>query len=308
MKDAYSTWDEARREMFADFPAGDVRHLLSDFMEGRFRHERQSAKRVPTVLLGWTPMEYCGANGPSWHDMGWCEFGKVLHRALCGAEDNPLRTLESALTINGVLDFEDKFEEFAEFVQSHERRIPCGINDNARRLRDAMRGIESDVRLLHDRATILMTLASAREGSGISFEKEDRSLRFAGVYECDRTVAQLLDEVDGARAISESIERIRRRGRPRTPGGPQKYLPSEAKRLAAIAIVEALRSGKADTQTSAVEYCKHHCKEYAGANFGAFEDLDARTLRRWAAYNGTTVADLRKAQAVEWEEIKKSLK
>ena len=100
----------------------------------------------------------------------------------------------------------------------------------------------------------------------------------------------------------------RRRGRPPNPNGRTNYLPTEAKRLAAIAIVEALRSGKADTQTRAVAYHRTHpCDEYAGANFAAFDD-DGSALRRWAKFNGANVTAFKTAQAVEWEEIKKSLK
>lgn len=109
--------------------------------------------------------------------------------------------------------------------------------------------------------------------------------------------------------VADELETTpRRRGRPRNPNGRTNYLPTEAKRLAAIAIVETLRSGKADTQNRAVVFCtRHPCDEYADANFAAFDD-DGTALKRWATFNGTNVTALRKAQAVEWEEIKKSLK
>ena len=110
-------------------------------------------------------------------------------------------------------------------------------------------------------------------------------------------------------AANEAEPTPKRRGRPRNPNGRTNYLPTEAKRLAAIAIVERLRSGKADTQTHAAAYfTTHNCDGYAGADFGAFQDIDGSALRRWATFNGTTVTALRTAQAVEWEEIKKSLK
>lgn len=305
MKDAYSTWDEARREMFADFPVGDVRHLLRDFMERRYRREaREYTRGVPNELLGWTALEYGSADALEWHDMGWRDFGVLLHRVSVASDKRPLDILEAELTINGVLDFEDKFAEFEGFVLN-----PQNDNcDNARRLRDFMRGMSGDVQLLHDRATILMTLAGVRGGSGIAFKKRGDQLVFGGVYECGKTIGQLLAEVDGAMEISEKIESARKRGRPCNPNGRTNYLPTEAKRLAAIAIVETLRSGKADTQTRAVAYCRTHpCDEYAGANFAAFDD-DGSALHRWAKFNGANVTAFKSAQAVEWEEIKKSLK
>lgn len=118
------------------------------------------------------------------------------------------------------------------------------------------------------------------------------------------------DEVERYNQLvaDEAGQTAKRRGRPRNPNGRTNYLPTEAKRLAAIAIIEALRSGKADTQIRAAAYFKTHPgDEYAGANFAAFDD-DGTALKRWATFNGTKVTALRTAQAVEWEEIKKSLR
>lgn len=130
--------------------------------------------------------------------------------------------------------------------------------------------------------------------------------------EVERYNQLLANEEEAARIAEEEAAKAepppKRRGRPRNPNGRTNYLPTEAKRLAAIAIIEALRSGKADTQIRAAAYFKTHpCDEYAGANFAAFDD-DGTALKRWATFNGTTVTALRTAQAVEWEEIKKSLR
>lgn len=110
-------------------------------------------------------------------------------------------------------------------------------------------------------------------------------------------------------AANEAEPTPKRRGRPRNPNGRTNYLPTVARRLAAIAIIERLRSGKSDTQTRAAGYFTSlNCDKYPGADFAVFQDLDGTALRRWATFNGTTVTALRTAQAVEWEEIKKSLK
>ena len=98
------------------------------------------------------------------------------------------------------------------------------------------------------------------------------------------------------------------RGRPRNPNGTREYSPTKAKLLAAIAIIEVMRDGKASTIESAVGYCQTHAPDgSAEADFKAFTD-GGRAIRRWARFNHITVSELRRISLEEWERVKGQLR
>lgn len=132
-----------------------------------------------------------------------------------------------------------------------------------------------------------------------------------------------VDAAKGTATAQESAdatgeEKPRKRGRPKSKSGGKGYEPTPERRKAAIAIIEAVRNGKAHSRVLAAEYCinnagKNGIPPLGEAAYGEFDGADsdsagAAKFRRWAQYNNTTYTALIEATAEKWKQIKPTLK
>lgn len=245
-----------------------------------------------------------------WDDRGaaWGAFMTMLDRALrimrSDGSGDARPYLADALTPSGLAWFEHSLETFSEFTYrdtesnyAHHFDWKLGpLRETVKELRDAMN--------IH--AAILATKGA---GNGLQFDGE----AVKGLFDSELTIAQIMAEARIAAKIAVAVKSARGRGRPPTPGGAKGITLTEARRNAAICIVETMRADRVSVEKLEERYSidRKATLERIGAEPDAvkfFLSGNRKQLTRWAKTTGHTLPELKSLPDEEWNRIKLTMR
>lgn len=141
MRDWYESWDDARRDMFADIPNDDFGGVMRRFMD---------AWKEDCAPTGKDAVWYAVFD---WKET-WMDFERLVRSAL--SADAPLAYLLDRVSFRGAFSLEWEFDRFMDFAQEAE------IRDG---LRDGLHRIKATLPRLHDTAVALAAIC-AIQGKG----------------------------------------------------------------------------------------------------------------------------------------------
>ncbi len=244
-----------------------------------------------------------------WDDRGsaWGEFLTMLDRALSimrsdgGGNARPY--LAGALTPSRLAWFEHSLETFSEFTyRDTESNYAHHFDWKLGPLREAVKELRD---ALNIHAAILATKGA---GGGLQFDGE----AVKGLFDSKLTIAQIMAKARIAAKIAGAVKSARGRGRPPTPGGARGITLTEARRNAAIRIIDTMRADRVSVEKLEERYSieREATLERIGAEPGAvafFLSGNRKQLTRWAKTTGHTLPELKSLPAEEWERIKLTL-